>query len=98
MTLRTMDAAGMPIARTRTSEKDVTVVSTDDAAYPRPQLVRDDWLCLNGVWRFSFDDKRRFKQPAEIDKWPLSIKVPFPPESKASGIGDRGFHAACWYQ
>jgi beta-galactosidase/beta-glucuronidase len=73
-------------------------VPTDEAAYPRPLLVRQDWLCLNGTWRFLYDDERRLKEPAEIRKWPLSIKVPFPPESKASGIGDRGFHAACWYE
>ena len=29
---------------------------------------------------------------------PLRIEVPYPIESKASGIGDRGFHKACWYQ
>ena len=28
----------------------------------------------------------------------MQIVVPFPPESNASGIGDRGFHRACWYQ
>ena len=24
--------------------------------YPRPQFVRSDWLNLNGVWEFAFDD------------------------------------------
>ena len=28
----------------------------------------------------------------------LTIEVPFPPESARSGIGDRGFHNACWYE
>ena len=23
--------------------------------YPRPQFVRDDWLCLNGEWQFEID-------------------------------------------
>jgi hypothetical protein len=23
--------------------------------YPRPQFVRDDWLCLNGTWQFERD-------------------------------------------
>ena len=23
--------------------------------YPRPQLVRDNWLCLNGEWDFEID-------------------------------------------
>jgi beta-galactosidase/beta-glucuronidase len=45
-----------------------------------------------------YDEDRRFKQPSDIPGWPLTIEVPFPPESKASGIGDRGFHRMCWYQ
>lgn len=40
-------------------------------AYPRPQLVRDKWVCLNGKWTFNRDEK---------------ILVPFCPESKLSGI------------
>ncbi len=28
--------------------------------YPRPQLVRDNWLNLNGKWRFRFDDDERY--------------------------------------
>ena len=49
-------------------------------AYPRPQMKRDSFLCLNGIWEFSasgsFGDS-----PAE------HILVPFPPESRLSGIG-----------
>ncbi|CAG1012650.1 beta-glucuronidase [Burkholderiaceae bacterium] len=67
-------------------------------AYPRPQLQRAQWTSLNGSWRFRFDDDRAFSQPSQIDEWPLQIEVPFCPESQASGVGDRGFHAACWYQ
>ncbi len=37
--------------------------------YPRPQLVRDDWYSLNGIW--------------ELDG--NAIKVPFVPESQLSG-------------
>ena len=66
--------------------------------YPRPQLERPHWISLNGRWRFLFDNDRRYRQPADIASWPLSIEVPFPPESKASGIGDRGYHLACWYE
>jgi beta-galactosidase/beta-glucuronidase len=68
------------------------------SAYPRPQLVRSHWNSLNGPWKFLFDDERRFYQPSDIKNWPLQIKVPFPPESEASGIGDRGFHQVCWYE
>ena len=73
-------------------------MSNEDVAYPRPLLVRQKWVSLNGTWRFLFDNERRFKQPADISSWPLSIEVPYPPESKASGINDRGFHDVCWYQ
>ncbi|MDB5779671.1 MAG: putative b-glycosidase, Glycoside Hydrolase Family 2 [Polaromonas sp.] len=69
-----------------------------DLAYPRPQLQRDQWTTLNGSWRFCFDDDRAFITPQDITDWPLTIRVPFPPESNASGIGDRGFHNTCWYQ
>ncbi|GBG13337.1 gluconolactonase [Novimethylophilus kurashikiensis] len=67
-------------------------------AYPRPQMVRQHWVSLNGEWKFVFDDDCRFHRPCEIEAWPLRIQVPFPPESQASGIGDRGFHAGCWYE
>lgn len=42
--------------------------------YPRPQMVRKDWICLNGLWKFRIDNN-----PEEI------IKVPFCPESILSG-------------
>ena len=50
------------------------------------------------MWRFTFDDARRYIDPSEIRQWPSAIRVPYPPESRASGIGDRGYHAACWYE
>jgi beta-galactosidase/beta-glucuronidase len=66
--------------------------------YPRPQLQRAQWTSLNGRWRFRFDDEACLNCPADVADWPLEITVPYPPESKASGIGDRGFHHACWYE
>lgn len=69
-----------------------------DSAYPRPQLQRMDWISLNGLWHFRFDDERKFLVPDDISDWPQEIAVPFPPESQASGIGDRDFHSVCWYQ
>jgi beta-galactosidase/beta-glucuronidase len=65
--------------------------------YPRPQLVRDNWTCLNGPWKFAFEDDTRYRNPTDI-QWTHTIEVPFCPESKLSGIGDTGFHAACWYE
>ena len=66
--------------------------------YPRPQLVRDHWISLNGRWRFAFDHEQRFSEPDDPIDWAAEILVPYPPESQASGIGDRGFHRSCWYQ
>lgn len=71
-----------------------------DAAYPRPQLQRQDWLSLDGGWRFCWDDDKRHAHPAGLPQgvWTHEIQVPFPPESRASGVFDRGFHRACWYE
>ena len=76
----------------------VTFVAINDAAYPRPQLFREGWQSLNGAWRFAFDDEFRHDEPSDIRRWPMSIRVPFPPEAKASGIDDRAFHWRCWYE
>lgn len=67
-------------------------------AYPRPQLVRDDWTSLDGRWQFCFDDEGRWQCPEDVEDWPLEIEVPFAPEARASGIGDTGFHPVCWYR
>lgn len=50
------------------------------AIYPRPSMVRDSYICLNGEWDFSVnasDERGDFNE---------KILVPFPPESPASGI------------
>lgn len=49
------------------------------ACYPRPQLKRDSYLCLNGAWELSL---RRGKREETVG----TITVPFPPESAMSGI------------
>lgn len=67
-------------------------------AYPRPQLVREHWISLNGAWKFMYDDGRHCKMPDWVDGWTHAINVPFAPETAASGVGDTGFHSVCWYQ
>jgi beta-galactosidase/beta-glucuronidase len=69
-----------------------------ETAYPRPQLVREHWQSLNGQWKFTFDNDKQYRHPSDPIDWNSEIRVPFPPESKASGIGNRGFNRACWYQ
>ncbi|MCO5588427.1 hypothetical protein L7F22_042383 [Adiantum nelumboides] len=65
--------------------------------HPRPDWVRTDrhWSCLNGPWKFAFDDldegldqvwqqdERRFNQ---------TITVPFAFQTEASGINDKDIH------
>lgn len=74
--------------------------STDapDTGHPSPQLERPHWSTLDGSWRFRYDDERSLVHPSQVTDWPLRINVPFPPESKASGIADEGFHPSCWYE
>ena len=62
--------------------------------YPRPQLVRQHWQSLDGTWQFSFDEGKR---PEEVS-WTHEITVPFPPESKLSGVHDERFHPCVWYR
>ncbi len=66
--------------------------------YPRPQLVRDQWLNLNGKWRFAFDDEGRYSMPDGVAEWTHEITVPFAVETEMSGIQDTGFHRVCWYE
>ena len=69
--------------------------------YPRPQMVRAEWMNLNGVWEF--DCTRGITNRIPADEWkgcdravfdkvefgrklPREILVPFPVESALSGI------------
>lgn len=65
--------------------------------HPRPQLQRDNWRSLDGTWQFAYDDAERWADPTDV-AFDREIRVPYPPESTASGIGDTGFHAVCWYR
>ncbi len=66
-------------------------------AYPRPQLHRDNWTCLNGIWEFALDPEARWADPRAIE-WNRTIVVPFSPETLASGINHCGFYKAVWYR
>lgn len=68
--------------------------------YPRPQMVRDAFLNLNGEWEFSFDfsnsgRERNYQLEEHFDR---TILVPFCPESTLSGIGFTDFIPAVWYK
>ncbi|HEX4200344.1 MAG TPA: hypothetical protein VHY59_02415, partial [Chthoniobacterales bacterium] len=50
--------------------------------YPRPQLVRPQWINLNGLWDYAVAPD----QTNEPTHWEGQILVPFPLESSLSGI------------
>src|SRR5690349_15486581 len=50
-------------------------------AYPRPQLVRDSSVSLNGRWDYAFGTEQR------PEVWDGEIVVPFSPECVLSGVG-----------
>jgi hypothetical protein len=65
--------------------------------YPRPMMCRGEWESLNGRWAFAIDQDGRWQTPEEV-QFSATIEVPFPPESKRSGVGDTGLYRCCWYQ
>jgi beta-galactosidase/beta-glucuronidase len=74
-----------------------------DGSYPRPMLCRERWTSLDGTWELALDDADeglvgRWWDPETEAAFPRHIEVPFPPESPASGVGERGFHPVVWYR
>lgn len=60
-------------------------VSPENAlpAYPRPQMVRDNWLNLNGLWNYQITEKNDENIPGQFAG---KILVPFCIESPLSGV------------
>ena len=74
-----------------------------DGSYPRPIMCRQQWGSLDGIWNFTHDDadeglRAGWFSPAAAQPFLQSIVVPYPPESPASQVGDRGFHPVVWYR
>ncbi|MFC1502673.1 sugar-binding domain-containing protein, partial [bacterium] len=62
--------------------------------YPRPQMVRDDWMNLNGLWEHAI--RPRAQEPDSFDG---KILVPFPVEAALSGVGKTvGAENTLWYR
>ncbi len=62
--------------------------------YPRPQLVRGEWLNLNGLWDYAI--RPLGEMPGSFDG---RILVPFAVESSLSGVGrSLGEKCELWYE
>jgi glycosyl hydrolase family 2 len=70
--------------------------SPEPLGYPRPQFRRQDWLSLNGDWDFAIDTEAEWS--VNDVRWERRIRVPFAPETLASGVGDTGLYKAVWYR
>src|SRR5215208_2667642 len=69
--------------------------------HPRPQLARARWIDLSGPWGFAFDDGDVGLDEGWFERanpFTRTILVPYPPESRASGIADPAFHPVVWYR
>jgi len=51
--------------------------------YPRPMMVREQWLNLNGLWEFAIGPAVVETVPEQFDR---QILVPFAPDSALSGV------------
>jgi len=62
--------------------------------YPRPQMVRDEWMNLNGLWSYAVT-----ASDAVPERMDGSILVPFAIESALSGVGKAVTeNDALWYE
>lgn len=65
--------------------------------HPRPDFYREEWINLNGTWRFTFDFDTANEGIVrnQISDFQARILVPFPWGSKLSNITSKGNDA--WY-
>lgn len=64
--------------------------------YPRPQMVRTNWMNLNGLWQYAIVPGSSQDKPASFAG---NILVPYAVESALSGVGKTvGKDSVLWYE
>ncbi len=62
--------------------------------YPRPDMVRKNWINLNGLWEYAITVR-----DMKPEKWDGTILVPYPVESALSGVKKRvSENETLWYR
>ena len=64
--------------------------------YPRPQMVRGNWMNLNGVW--DLRKASRNENYSSAFNYNQEILVPFPLESALSGVMEKSDEQCYWYR
>lgn len=71
----------MPVMKTRWTDSVNALCPLNE--YPRPQLVRENWLCLNGQYDYAVTGEKSDRP----ESFQGRITVPFAIESLLSGVG-----------
>ena len=59
--------------------------------YPRPSMKRQEWMNLNGVWKYFKRTSINYDYERDASSFSKAILVPFPVESALSGIMDKSY-------
>lgn len=88
----TPDGSADTAVGTVTEAEDITL------GYPRPRLTRPAWADLGGDWDFDWGspaDRGAARPPTQFGR---RIRVPYPPEAIASGLGVIDPQPVLWYR
>ena len=61
------------------------------AEYPRPSMIREAWMNLNGVWGYFKRNSVNYNYERSASSFRQAILVPFPVESALSGIMEKDY-------
>jgi hypothetical protein len=95
-----VEAGAQKPARARFATRWAAEVGPGNALpdYPRPMMVRKEWLNLNGLWEYAITPAG-VADSSKPDRYSGTILVPFCVESSLSGVGHRLTPSeALWYR